>query len=42
MSWADKQLRKQKVHKLVENAMRDPRYVEVQKDGIYQGTAGLF
>lgn len=42
MSWADKQLRKQKVHKLVENAMRDPRYVEVQKKELEETMRNTF
>ena len=31
MSWADKQLKKHRIHKMVEEAMNDPRYQEAQK-----------
>lgn len=31
MSWADKQLKKHKIHKMVENAMNDPRYQKEQE-----------
>lgn len=31
MSWADKALQKHRNHKMVEAAMRDPRYVAAQK-----------
>lgn len=31
MSWADKQLKKHRIHKMVEEAMNDPRYQEEQK-----------
>lgn len=31
MSWAEKELKKRQAHRMVENAMRDPRYVEQQK-----------
>lgn len=31
MSWTDKQLKKHRIHKMVEEAMNDPRYQEAQK-----------
>jgi hypothetical protein len=31
MSWADKQLKKAKIHNLVEQAMKDPQFQEAQK-----------
>lgn len=34
MSWADKELRKHKVHKEIERAMKDPRFKEERKKEI--------
>lgn len=31
VSWTDKQLKKHRIHKMVEEAMNDPRYQEAQK-----------
>lgn len=42
MSWADKQLRKHKIHKMVESAMNDPRYQEEQKKQLDEATTKAF
>lgn len=35
MGWADKELKKHKIRKLVEQAMRDPKYEEERKEMFY-------
>lgn len=42
MSWADKQLKKHKIHKMVESAMNDQRYVEAQKKQLDEMTKKTF
>lgn len=42
MSWADKQLKKHKIHKMVENAMNDPRYQKEQKKQLDEATTKAF
>ena len=42
MSWADKQLKKHKLHKMVESAMNDRRYIEVQKKQLDEMTRKTF
>lgn len=42
MSWVDKAHRKNKTHKLVEQAMRDPRYVKEQKKYLDDATMKAF
>lgn len=42
MSWADKQLKKHKIHKMVESAMNDQRYVEAQKKQLDEITRKTF
>ena len=42
MSWQSKQYKKQKIHGLVEQAMKDPRFQEVQKQQIEDATREAF
>ena len=42
MSWVDKQHKKNKVHNLVEQAMKDPRFHEAQKRHIEDATREAF
>lgn len=42
MSWTDKQHKKQKIHGLVEQAMKDPRFQEAQKRQIEDATREAF
>ena len=42
MSWQTKQHQKQKIHNLVEQAMKDPRFAEVQKKQIEDATKDAF
>lgn len=42
MSWVDKQHKKAKIHNLVEQAMRDPRFQEIQKKQIDDATRKAF
>lgn len=35
MGWTDKELKKHKIRKLVEQAMRDPKYEEERKEMFY-------
>lgn len=42
MSWQTKQYKKQKIHGLVEQAMKDPRFQEAQKRQIEDATKEAF
>lgn len=42
MSWTDKQHQKQKIHNLVEQAMKGPRFQEAEKQKIEQATKEAF
>lgn len=42
ISWAEKELKKHKIHGLVEQAMRDPRFLEAQKKHIDDATRKAF
>lgn len=42
MGWADKELKKHKIHNLVEQAMKDPRFHEAQKKQIDDATRRAF
>lgn len=42
MSWQSKQHQKQKIHSMVEQAMKDPRFQEVQKQQIEDATREAF
>lgn len=42
MSWVDKQHQKQKIHSLVEQAMKDPRFQEAKRKKIEQATKEAF
>ena len=42
MSWVDKQHKKAKIHNLVEQAMRDPRFQEAHKKQIDDATRQAF
>ena len=42
MSWADKQLKKHKIHKMVDDAMKDPRYLAAQKKELDEVTKKTF
>lgn len=42
MSWADKQLQKHKIHKMVEDAMKDSRVQEIRKQELDDATARAF
>ena len=42
MSWTDKQLRKHKIHKMVESVMNDPRYQKEQKKQLDEATTKAF
>lgn len=42
MSWTDKQHQKQKIHNLVEQAMKDPRFAEAQNRMIEGATKEAF
>lgn len=42
MSWADKQLKKAKIHSLVEQALKDPQFQEAQKKQIDEARVKAF
>lgn len=42
MSWVDKQLKKERAHRMVQAAMRDPRYIEAQKKELNEVTRKTF
>lgn len=42
MSWADRELKKHKARKMVENAMNDPRYIKAQAEEIDRVTRQTF
>ncbi len=42
MSWVDKAHKKNKIHKMVDQAMKDPRYYEAEKRKMYDATREAF